>query len=65
MEYRLALGNRFQVLQEILEEETIDKQWRREKDIVTLTCKEILRHIKYNHKEWITPEALEKETDSK
>ena len=59
-EYRLALKNRFQVLQELLEEETIDEQWRKVKESVTTTCREVLGHKKYSHKEWITQGTLEK-----
>ena len=40
-EYSLALTNRFQALQ-YLEEETIDEQWRKTKEVVTSTCNEIL-----------------------
>ena len=64
-EYKLTLSNRFQVLEEVLEEETIDERWGKVKDTITSTCKEILGHYKHTHKEWITPETLEKVADRK
>ena len=59
-EYRLALTNRFQVLQEILEEETIDEQWKAVKETVTSTCQEVLGYKTGSHKEWISADSLKK-----
>ena len=50
-EYRLALTNRFQVLQELLEEESIDEQWKAVKETVTSTCQEVLGYKTRSHKE--------------
>jgi hypothetical protein len=60
-EYRLALTNRFQVLPEQLGEETMDEQWKKVKEAVTTTYKEVLGLKK--HKEWITQETLKKVVD--
>ena len=57
-EYSLALSNRFHALQ-YLEEETIDQQWSKMKEVVTSTCNEVLGRKKINHKDWITPGTLE------
>ena len=63
-EYSIALTNRFQALQ-YLEEENIDEQWRKTKEVVTSTCNEILGRKKHNHKEWITQNTLDLVTDRK
>lgn len=59
-EYRVALNNKFYVLQELKEDEveTIDRKWKKLKEAVTSACKEVLSPKKYEHKEWITAEAL-------
>ncbi|KAK7110430.1 hypothetical protein V1264_014307 [Littorina saxatilis] len=41
-DFKIALSNKFEFLQEILDEETIDKQWQGVKEAVTSTCREVL-----------------------
>ncbi|KAK7095834.1 hypothetical protein V1264_005198 [Littorina saxatilis] len=64
-DFKIALSNKFEVLQEILEEETIDKQWQGVKEAVTSTCREVLGPLKRSHKEWITAETTRKIEDRK
>jgi hypothetical protein len=59
-EFRVKLSNKFQVLQELLEEDTIDEQWQKAKEAVTSTCQEVLGPKKHTHKEWISPTTLQK-----
>ena len=49
-----------QALQELMEEETIDVRWKREKGAVTSTCNEVLGPKNPNHKGWISTETLKK-----
>jgi hypothetical protein len=64
-EYRLFLTNRFLVLQELLGEESIEEQWKKVKESVITTCKEVLGLTKHSHKEWITQGTLEMVADRK
>nr|KAG5692145.1 hypothetical protein BaRGS_020693 [Batillaria attramentaria] len=57
-EFQIILSNKFQVLQELLEEETIDETWQGVKEAVTSTCKEVLGPKKFSHKEWISADTL-------
>nr|KAG5708387.1 hypothetical protein BaRGS_034418 [Batillaria attramentaria] len=57
-EFQIVLSNKFQVLQELLEEETIDETWQGVKEAVTSTCKEVLGPKKFSHKEWISVDTL-------
>ncbi|KAK7107318.1 hypothetical protein V1264_015265 [Littorina saxatilis] len=57
-EFKITLSNKFQVLEELLEEETIEQQWQRAKEAVTSTCQEVLGSKTHNHKEWISAETL-------
>jgi len=41
-EFSITLSNKFQALQELMEEETIDVRWQRVKGAVTSTCNEVL-----------------------
>ncbi|KAI0214697.1 hypothetical protein LSAT2_000182, partial [Lamellibrachia satsuma] len=60
-EYRLKLTNRFQVLQELLEEETdLNKQWQNIKETWTSTCQEVVGPRTPQQKEWISVETLRK-----
>ena len=60
-EYRLNLTNRFQVLQELLEEETdLNKQWQNIKETWTSTCQEVVGPRTPQQKEWISVETLRK-----
>ncbi|KAJ8342710.1 hypothetical protein SKAU_G00326380 [Synaphobranchus kaupii] len=59
-EFKVPLSNKFQVLQELLEEETIDEKWQGIKEAVTSTCQGVLGTKKHSHKEWISAETLKK-----
>ena len=63
-EFSITLSNRVQAFQ-YLEEETIDDQWNKMKEIVTSTCEEVLGRKKRVHKDWITPDTLKLVTDRK
>ncbi|XP_052280960.1 uncharacterized protein LOC127878474 [Dreissena polymorpha] len=59
-EFKLTLSNKFQVLKELLEEETIEQKLQNVKEAATSTCQEVLGS-KYNtHKEWISAKTLQK-----
>ena len=58
--FSITLSNKFQALQELMKEETIDVRWQREKGAVTSTCSEVLGPRNLNHKGWISPETLNK-----
>lgn len=57
-EFKMTLANKFQVLQEQMEddeeEETVDKKWKTVNEAMKKTCQEVLCPPKYNHKEWIS-----------
>jgi hypothetical protein len=62
-EYTVTLNNKFQVLQELMEEkETIDSKWLKIKEAVTSTCEEVLGNKKIQHKEWISAQDPRKES---
>ncbi|VDP61231.1 unnamed protein product [Schistosoma curassoni] len=60
-EFKIALNNRFQALQDLLKEEetTMEDEWEGIKEALTLTCQEVLVLKKHHHKEWITVETLD------
>ena len=61
-EFKLAITNKFQVLQEILDEEeaTIDSEWKSVESTITTVCQEVLGPQKHNHKEWISTDSMKK-----
>ncbi|VDP55385.1 unnamed protein product [Schistosoma margrebowiei] len=61
-EFKIALNNRFQALQDLLKEEetTMEDNWKGIKEALTSTCQEVLRLKKHYHKEWISVETLDK-----
>ncbi|CAH8462687.1 unnamed protein product [Schistosoma guineensis] len=61
-EFKIALNNRFQALQDLLKEEetTMEDNWKSIKEALTSTCQEVLGLKKYHHKEWISTETLDK-----
>lgn len=66
-EFGLMLGNMFEVLQELHEEED-DKilgRWQPVKEALRSVCQEVLGVRKHLHKEWITVETLTKIQDKK
>ena len=59
-EFKIALKNRFQVLQGLQEEdESVDAKWEKVKGTYVATCKDVLGQKKYQHKEWITEKSLQ------
>ena len=59
-EFKLTLTNKFQILQELGNEETVDQNWKSFKEILTTTCEEVLGPRQQTHKEWISNETMEK-----
>ena len=60
-EYRLKLSNKFEVLQDLFEDESnIDSQWQHIKNALTSTCQEVLGYRKFQQKEWISAETQQK-----
>ncbi|VDP35281.1 unnamed protein product [Schistosoma margrebowiei] len=61
-EFKIALNNRFQALQDLLKEEetTMEDNWKGIKEVLTSTCQEVLGLKKHHHKEWISIETLDK-----
>ncbi|KAH9595632.1 hypothetical protein MS3_00001608 [Schistosoma haematobium] len=61
-EFKIALNNSFQVLQDPLKEEetTMEDNWKRIEEALTSTCQEVLGLKKYHHKEWISIETLDR-----
>ena len=57
-EFSITLSNKFQALQELMEEETIDERWQKVKGAVTSTCNEVLGPRTPKHKGWISTETL-------
>ncbi|VDP78732.1 unnamed protein product [Schistosoma mattheei] len=66
-EFKITLNNRFQALQDLLEEEksTMEDNWKEIKKAVTSTCQEGLGHKKHHHKGWISIETLSKTRERK
>lgn len=61
-EFKITLSNKFQVLQELIEDEeniNIDTRWRGVREALTSTCQEVLGPKKYNHKEWMSAATLQ------
>ncbi|VDP19648.1 unnamed protein product [Schistosoma margrebowiei] len=60
-EFKIALNNRFQALQDLLKRETtMEDNWKGIKEALTSTCQEVLGRKKHHHKEWISIEPLDK-----
>ncbi|VDP52752.1 unnamed protein product [Schistosoma margrebowiei] len=62
IEFKRALSNRFQALQDLLKEEetSVEDNWKGIKEALTLTCQEVLILTKHHHNEWISTETLDK-----
>ena len=59
--FKMELTNRFQILEELFEEEaSVDHQWESIKATFTTTCEEVIGYRKHEHKEWISPATLYK-----
>ncbi|VDP15887.1 unnamed protein product, partial [Schistosoma margrebowiei] len=52
-EFKIALNNRFQALQDLLKEEetSMEDSWKGVKEALTSTCQEVLGLKKHHHKE--------------
>ena len=61
-EFSLSLTNKYQVLQELIEEEevTIDSQWQKVKGAFVSTCQEVVGPKRHQQKEWISANTLRK-----
>ncbi|VDP42613.1 unnamed protein product [Schistosoma curassoni] len=61
-EFKVALNNRFQALQDLLKEEetTMEDNCKDIKEALTSTCQEVLGLKKHHHKEWISTETLDR-----
>ena len=59
--FKLALHNRFEGLQELMEEEQLsaDDKWRLIEQAYVETCEQVLGRAKANRKEWISKETWE------
>ena len=59
--FELALHNRFEGLQHLMEEEvlSVDDEWRQIEQGYVETCEQVLGRVKANMKEWISKETLE------
>ncbi|XP_043943589.1 uncharacterized protein LOC122815288, partial [Protopterus annectens] len=64
-QFNIALKNKFEVLQELVEEGGVNSSWQNVKKAVDLACQETLGPKKYHQKEWITAETLVKIEDRK
>ncbi|VDO76985.1 unnamed protein product [Schistosoma margrebowiei] len=61
-EFKIALNNRFQALQDLLREEenTMEDNWEGIKEALILTYQEVLGLKNHQHNEWISIETLDK-----
>ena len=60
-EFSLALKNKFEVLQELYEEEdSVLNRWQKVKETLRSSCQEVIGPWKRHQKEWITTETLTK-----
>ncbi|VDP07391.1 unnamed protein product [Schistosoma mattheei] len=61
-EFKIALNNRSQVLQDLLKEEetSMEDNWKGIKEALISTCQDVLGLKKHHHKEWISIETLER-----
>ena len=57
-EFKLELKNRFQLLEELVEED-VEAHWTKIKEAFTSTCQVVLGEKRVKHKPWITQESLE------
>ena len=59
--FKLALHNRFEGLQQLMEEEelSVEDKWRQIEQGYVETCEQVLSRAKANGKEWISKETCE------
>ena len=60
--FRLTVRNKYEALQDLLDEGNIDinTQWQHIKEMWTSTCSEVLGKKKYQQKDWISADTLNK-----
>ena len=60
--FKISLSNRFQTLQELMEEDEMDieTQWEHSKKVWLDTCQEVLGKNKKHHKEWMSANTIRK-----
>ena len=60
--FRLTVRNKYEALQDLLDEGNmdIDTQWQQIKEMWTSTCNEVLGKKKYQQKDWISADTLNK-----
>nr|KAG5691815.1 hypothetical protein BaRGS_016627 [Batillaria attramentaria] len=60
--FRISLSNRFQPLQDLIEDSGMDieTQWEHSKKLWHDTCEEVLGKRKTQHKEWISADTIQK-----
>ena len=60
--FRLTVRNKYEALQELLDEGNMDTdtQWQQIKEMWTSTCSEVLGKKKYQQKDWISADTLNK-----
>ena len=61
-DFQISLSNRFQPLQELIENDEMDieTQWEHCKKLWHDTCEEVLGKKKTQHKEWISADTIHK-----
>ena len=58
--FGISLSNRFQTLQDMMEEENmgVEEQWEQSKKMWLETCEEVIGRKKIQHKEWISADTI-------
>ena len=64
-DFRITLNNRFQALEKLIEDETVEEQCKVIKETVTSSCPQILGTKKYTHKDRTTRKTPEKTDERK
>ena len=64
-EFGITLNNRFQPLEKLIEDETVEEQWEMVKEAVTSPCQQVLGSKKYTDKDWKTTDTLEEMDERK
>ncbi len=60
LEYQVELRNRYSALEELGEEDTVERRWQQTKEIWQGACKSAIGVKNRTHKEWITATTLQK-----
>lgn len=62
-ESKLVLSNRFQALQDLVDEEeatTTEQHWKAVREMLNSTCKDTVGFRKHHHKDWLSAQTLKK-----